>query len=228
MGRSALRSIRLDADSEDAKLLPKYFMPTCRGGQLQFFEMNTMVDLVGKLVEAEEPRAVLSRGQSTMVCNALLIGPDRVGVSVGFWDDKAQIAKQLNGQVVVAYGCSVVRNGDEKQVHMRGKGTGFLVRAKDGMADECKDMTRASAVGMAIPEWQKSQKPINADLPAFRTSVAFLQVCSSRERTRLEGIGSKDDVSWVLRGVLVRYDNFVFHSSNKVENTDKNCKSLSC
>ena len=60
---------------------------------------------------------------------------------------------------------------------------------------------------MAIPEWQKSQKPINADLPAFRTSVAFLQVCSSRERTRLEGIGSKDDVSWVLRGVLVRYDN---------------------
>ena len=148
MGRSALRSIRLDADSEDAKLLPKYFMPTCRGGQLQFFEMNTMVDLVGKLVEAEEPRAVLSRGQSTMVCNALLIGPDRVGVSVGFWDDKAQIAKQLNGQVVVAYGCSVVRNGDEKQVNrLPGAGQGRDGRRVQG--HDTRECRRHGDSGMA-------------------------------------------------------------------------------
>ena len=139
--------------------MPKYFVPTCMGGQLQAFEMNTLVDLVGRLVDAEEPRAVMSRGQSTMVCNATLIGPDKVGVTIGFWDEKAEQVKDLVGEVVVAYGCSVVKNGEDKQVNMRGKGSARLVKAKAGMDAECKDLTRDSAVGMAIPEWQKSQKP---------------------------------------------------------------------
>ena len=177
------------------------------GGQLQAFEMNTLVDLVGRLVDAEEPRAVMSRGQSTMVCNATLIGPDKVGVTIGFWDEKAEQVKDLVGEVVVAYGCSVVKNGEDKQVNMRGKGSARLVKAKAGMGAECKDLTRDSAVGMAIPEWQKSQKPIKDDLEAFRTSASLLQVCSSRERTRLECLGSKEDVAWEIQAVLVRFDN---------------------
>ena len=187
--------------------MPKYFVPTCIGGQLQAFEMNTLVDLVGILVDAEEPRVVTSRGQSTKVCNATLIGPDKVGVTIGFWDEKADQVKDFVGQVVVAYACSVVKNGDEKQVNMRGKGSARLVKAKAGMGDECKGLTRESAVGMAIPEWQKSQKPIKADSPAFRTSASLLQVCSSKEKTRLERSDSKEDVTWEIQAVLVRFDN---------------------
>ena len=170
--------------------------------------MNTLVDLVGRLVDVEEPRAVTSKGQSTMVCNATLIGPDKVGVIIGFWDEKAEQVKDLEGEVVMAYGCSVVKNGDgDKQVNMRGRGSSRVTKAKAGMAEECKAYTRASVVSLAIPEWQKSQKPIKDDLAAFRTSASFLQVCSSRDRTRLDSLGSKEDVAWEMQKVLVRFDN---------------------
>ena len=61
----------VDPDSEEAKLLLKYFVPTFMGGQLQHFDMNTLVDIVGKLVHIEEPRGVSSRGTSTVVSNGI-------------------------------------------------------------------------------------------------------------------------------------------------------------
>ena len=32
-------------------------------------------------------------------------------------------------------------------------------------------------------------------------------MCSSRDRTRLDGLGSKEDVAWEMQKVLVRFDN---------------------
>ena len=188
--------------------MPKYFVPTCMGGQLQHFDMNTLVDIVGKLVHIEEPRGVSSRGTSTVVSNGIIITADKVAISIGFWDEKAKEVQPMKGKVIVAYGCSVVSGSDqEKQVNMRGRGSSRVAVAKGEMAQGCEDLSRESAVAVAVPEWQKTQKPINMDLQGFRSSLAFLSVCSQRERSKLDGKESKDDVTWEVKGATVRLDN---------------------
>ena len=178
------------------------------GCQLQHFDMNTLVDIVGKLVHIEDPRSVSSRGTSTVVSNGILITADKVAISIGFWDEKAKEVQPMKGKVIVAYGCSVVSGSDqEKQVNMRGRGSSRVAVAKGEMAQGCEDLSRESAVAVAVPEWQKTQKPINMELSGFRSSLAFLPVCSQRERSKLDAKESKDDVTWEVKGATVRLDN---------------------
>jgi hypothetical protein len=211
----------MDASSVEAlEVVADHFLPSCTGSRLESLEKGAIVDVVGKLLEIEEPRTVIGGGKSEEVSNGRILGPDKLAIPIGFWGHHAKKAKDLESKVICVYGCyvSVSAKDQKKTVNLRGKGSGRIEIAPPSMQKQCIDLVVEDIAREAIPSFERTGKPIDVGAPGFRTSLEHLTVCSQRERERLQNEGSVSDaweVTWEIKGVVLQVD------QNKLFNSDQ-------
>ena len=211
----------MDVSSVEAlEAVAEHFLPSCTGSRLESLEKGAVVDVVGKLLEIDQPRTVISGGKSEEVSNGRILGPDKLAIPIGFWGHHAKKAKALEGHVISVYGCnvSVSAKDGKKSVDIRGKGSGRIEVAPPSMQKLCTDLVAEDITREAIPSFERTSKPIDVGAPGFRTSLEHLSVCSQRERVRLQNDGSVPDaceVTWEIKGVILQVD------QNKLFNSDQ-------
>ena len=77
------------------KQIAPYFVPSCTGEAIQTIEKGSIVDVVGKLMNAQDVRTVSSPGKAEDVCNARIMFTDKLAIPIGFWGHHAKKAKSL-------------------------------------------------------------------------------------------------------------------------------------
>ena len=79
------------------KRIAAYFVPSCTGSAIQSMEKGSIVDVVGKLMNAQDVKSVSSPGKTDDVCNARIVFTDKLAIPIGFWGRHAKKAKSLEG-----------------------------------------------------------------------------------------------------------------------------------
>jgi len=216
--------VRMDASSVEAlQAVAEHFLPSCTGTRLESLEKGAFVDVVGKLLEIEQPRTVLCAGKSEEVANGRMLGTDMLAIPVGFWGQHARKAKGLEGKVISVYGCQVsvsAKDQSKKSVNLRGKGSGRIEVVPPSMQKLCTGLVADDITREAIPSFERTSKPIDVGSPGFRTSLEHLLVCSQRDRVRIQNDGSVPDafeVTWEIKGVIIQVDqNRLFNSDQEL------------
>ena len=111
-----------------------------------------------------------------------------------------------------------VNTKDQKNINLRGKGSGRIELAPPSMQKLCIDLVAGDITREAIPGFERTSKPIDVSAPGFRTCVEHVSLCSQGERVRLQDDGSVPDaceVTWEIRGVILQVD------QNKLFNSDQ-------
>ena len=211
----------MDVSSVEAlEAVAEHFLPSCSGSRLESLEKGAVVDVVGKLLDIEQPRSVLIAGKTEEVSNGRMLGPDMLAIPIGFWGHHAKRAKALEGKVISVFGChvSVSARDQRKSVNLRGKGSGRIEGATPSMHKLCTELDATDITRDAIPAFERTSKPIDVGAPGFRTSIEHLFVCSQQERVRIQNDGSAPDaceVTWEIKGVILQVD------QNKLFNSDQ-------
>ena len=193
------------------KQIAPYFVPSCTGEAIQTIEKGSIVDVVGKLMNAQDVRSVSSPGKTEDVCNARIMFTDKLAIPIGFWGHHAKKAKSLEGKVVACFGCyvSVSAVEDKKSVNLRAKGSGRIEFAQPAVRDLCAGFEDKDVERDAIPSFEPKSKPVTTDAPGFRTSLEYLAVCSEKEFARLQHAGgptNEEEVTWEIKGVTIQVD----------------------
>ena len=210
----------MDASSVEAQTVADHFLPSCSGSRLESLEKGAIVDVVGKLLEIDEPRTVNSAGVSDEVANGRILGPDKVAIPVGFWGPHAKTAKEMEGKVICVYGCyvSVSVRDNKKSVNLRGKGSGRIVSAPPSIKEQCSDFVAGDIAREAIPSFERTSKPLDLNTPGFRTSLEYLSACSKQDSARLLNDGIAPDVcevTWEIKGVILQVDQNKFFNNDQ-------------
>ena len=154
----------MDASSVEAlEAVAEHFLPSCTGSRLESLEKGAVVDVVGKLLEIEQPRTVICSGKSEEVSNGRILGPDKLAIPIGFWGQHAKKAKTLEGHVISVYGCQVsvsAKDQTKKSVNLRGKGSGRTEVAPPSMQKLCTDLVADDITREAIPSFERTSKEI--------------------------------------------------------------------